>query len=89
MIATFKMLGLETATYLQNAPITPDTSARRDQRNLPNVSLLPAEQGDVATGLCKPARSITFQLAEVAVPRQLFQLILAAIHGLRPLEAPT
>ena len=34
------------------------------------------------------ARSITFQLAAVAVPRQLFQLILASIHGLRPLEAP-
>ena len=43
----------------------------------------------IGARVVRHARSITFQLAEVAVPRQLFQLILAAIHGLRPLEAPT
>ena len=35
------------------------------------------------------ARSITFQLAEVAIPRDLFHPILAAIQRLRPSPAPS
>ena len=35
------------------------------------------------------ARSITFQLAEVAIPRHLFHRILAAIQRLRPWPAPS
>ncbi len=34
------------------------------------------------------ARSITFQLAEVAVPRRLWEEMLTAIAGLRPVEHP-
>ncbi|MCP5112673.1 MAG: hypothetical protein GY953_17755 [bacterium] len=34
------------------------------------------------------ARSIIFQLAEVAVPRRLWQEMLTAIAGLRPLKQP-
>lgn len=34
-------------------------------------------------------RSLTFQLAEVAVPRALFEKILGLISGLRPLAQPT
>ena len=33
------------------------------------------------------ARTISFQLAEVAIPRDLFHQILAAIHRLRPSHA--
>ncbi len=34
-------------------------------------------------------RYVTFQLAEVAIPRQLFAEILRLIDGLRPTPAPT
>ena len=34
------------------------------------------------------ARSITFQLAEVAVSRRLWEEMLTAIAGLRPIEQP-
>ena len=34
------------------------------------------------------ARYVTFQMAEVAVPNQLFQEILRLIDGLRPRPAP-
>jgi hypothetical protein len=43
----------------------------------------------IGARVVRHARSITFQLTEVAVSRQLFQHILAAIHGLRPLATPT
>ena len=33
-------------------------------------------------------RYVTFQLAEVAVPRELFQKILRLIYGLRPAPLP-
>jgi len=35
------------------------------------------------------ARYVTFQMAEVAVPNQLFEEILRLIEGLRPRMAPT
>lgn len=35
------------------------------------------------------ARAITFQIAEVAIPRDLLHRILAAIHRLRPSPAPS
>jgi hypothetical protein len=34
-------------------------------------------------------RYVTFQLAEVAIPRRLFAAILRLIDGLRPRPAPT
>ncbi len=34
-------------------------------------------------------RYITFQLAEVAIPRALFAMVLRLIDGLRPKPAPT
>ncbi len=34
------------------------------------------------------ARYVTFQMAEVAVPKELFQEILRLIDGLRPRPAP-
>ena len=34
------------------------------------------------------ARYVTFQMAEVAVPRELFQEILRLIDGLRPRPVP-
>jgi hypothetical protein len=34
-------------------------------------------------------RYVTFQLAEVAIPRRLFAEILQLIDGLRPKPAPT
>jgi hypothetical protein len=43
----------------------------------------------IGARVVRHARSITFQLAEVAIPRDLFHRILAAIHRLRPSPAPT
>ena len=39
----------------------------------------------IGAKIVRHGRSITFQLAEVMVPRALFQKILAAIAALRPL----
>jgi hypothetical protein len=39
----------------------------------------------IGAKIVRHSRSITFQMAEVMVPRQLFQKILAAIAALRPL----
>jgi len=43
----------------------------------------------IGARVVRHARTITFQLAEVAIPRDLFNRILAAIHRLRPSPAPT
>ena len=43
----------------------------------------------IGAKVVRHARAITFQLAEVAVSGDLFQRILAAIHGLRAPPAPT
>ena len=44
----------------------------------------------IGARIVRHARSVTFQVAEVAVPRRLFQRILAAIAALRPSPpAPT
>ncbi len=43
----------------------------------------------IGARVVRHARMITFQLAEVAIPRGLFHHILAAIHRLRPSPAPT
>ena len=43
----------------------------------------------IGARVVRHARRITFQLAEVAIPRDLFHRILAAIHRLRPSPAPT
>jgi len=40
---------------------------------------------NLATAAGRHGRSITFQMAEVAVPRALFRRILDAIAALRPL----
>ncbi len=43
----------------------------------------------IGAKVVRHGRYITFQLAEVAVPRQLFAEILGLIDGLRPKPAPT
>jgi hypothetical protein len=43
----------------------------------------------IGARVVRHARTITFQLAEVAITRDLFQQILTAINGLRPSPAPT
>jgi hypothetical protein len=43
----------------------------------------------IGARVVRHARTITFQLAEVAIPRNLFNRILAAIHRLRPSPAPS
>jgi hypothetical protein len=42
----------------------------------------------IGARIVRHGRSITFQMAEVLVPRALFQTILGAIAALRPLPAP-
>jgi hypothetical protein len=44
----------------------------------------------IKIGACviRHARTITFQLAEVAISCELFHRILAAVHRLRPSPAP-
>ena len=42
----------------------------------------------IGAKIVRHGRSITFQMAEVMVPRALFQQILAAIAALRPLPPP-
>lgn len=42
----------------------------------------------IGVRIVRHSRSIAFQMAEVAVPRGLFQDILAAIAALRPLPPP-
>jgi Transposase DDE domain group 1 len=41
----------------------------------------------IGAKIIRHARSITFQMAEVMVPRDLFQKILDAIAALRPLRS--
>lgn len=43
----------------------------------------------IGAKVVRHGRYITFQLAEVAVPRTLFEKVLSLIAGLRPLEHPT
>ena len=43
----------------------------------------------IGARVVRHARTTTFQLAEIAIPRDLFQQILAAIHRLRPSPAPS
>ena len=43
----------------------------------------------IGAKVVRHGRSVTFQLAEVAVPRQLFAEILRLINGRRPKPAPT
>ena len=75
-------LAYNLGMFLQSADL-PDEVATWSLRSLQTRLI------KIGARVVRHARSITFQLAEVAVPRQLFQRILAAIHGLRPLAAPT
>jgi hypothetical protein len=43
----------------------------------------------IGAKVVRHGRYITFQLAEVAVPRTLFEKVLSLIAGLRPMEHPT
>ncbi len=43
----------------------------------------------IGAKVVRHGRSVTFQLAEVAVPRRLFAQVLQRIDGLRPKPAPT
>ena len=43
----------------------------------------------IGAKVVRHSRYITFQLAEVAVPRTLFEKVLSLIAGLRPMEHPT
>ncbi len=43
----------------------------------------------IGAKVARHGRYITFQLAEVAIPRALFAEILRLIDGLRPKSAPT
>ncbi len=43
----------------------------------------------IGAKVVRHGRYVTFQLAEVAVPRRLFAEILRLIDGLRPMAAPT
>ncbi len=43
----------------------------------------------IGAKVVRHGRSVTFQLAEVAVPRRLFAQVLQLIDGLRPKPAPT
>ncbi len=43
----------------------------------------------IGAKVVRHGRYVTFQLAEVAVPRNLFREILRLIDGLRPKPAPT
>ncbi len=43
----------------------------------------------IGAKVVRHGRYVTFQMAEVAVPRTLFEKVLSLIAGLRPLEHPT
>ena len=43
----------------------------------------------IGTKVVRHGRYVTFQLAEIAIPRRLFAHILRLIDGLRPKPAPT
>ncbi len=43
----------------------------------------------IGAKMVRHGRYVTFQLAEVAIPRRLFAEILRLIDGLRPKPAPT
>jgi hypothetical protein len=43
----------------------------------------------IGAKVARHGRYVTFQLAEVAIPRRLFADILQLIDGLRPNSAPT
>ncbi len=43
----------------------------------------------IGAKVVRHGRYVTFQLAEVAIPRRLFAEILQLINGLRPKPAPT
>ena len=43
----------------------------------------------IGTKVARHGRSVTFQLAEIAIPRRLFAEIVRLIDGLRPKPAPT
>ncbi len=72
------------------------TSLRSQKRKFPlpkdveHWSLTPLREKLIKIGakIVRHGRNITFQLAEVAIPRALFAKILCLIDGLRPAPLP-
>ncbi len=54
-----------------------------------SVTTLREKLVKIGAKVVRHGRSVTFQLAEVAIPRRLFTVILQLIDGLRPRPAPT
>lgn len=54
-----------------------------------SLTSLPPRLIKIGSRVVRHARTITFQLAEVAISCDQFQRILAAIHHLRPSTVPT
>ena len=54
-----------------------------------SLSTLREKLVKVGAKVVSHGRHVTFQLAEVAIPRRLFAEILRMIDGLRPKSAPT
>ena len=52
------------------------------------MSLLREKLVKIGAKVVRHGRYITFQLAEVAIPRALFAMILRLIDGLRPAPLP-
>jgi hypothetical protein len=54
-----------------------------------SLTSLPTRLIKIGARVVRHARTITFQLAEVAIPGDLFHRILAAIHRLSPAPEPS
>lgn len=71
--------------------ISPTSCGRSHCRRVKHWSLTSLREKLVKIGakIVTHARYVTFQMAEVVVPSQLFEEILRLIDGLRPRTAPT
>ncbi len=54
-----------------------------------SLTMLREKLVKIGAKVVRHGRYVTFQLAEVAIPRRLFAEILRLIDGLRPKAAPT
>jgi hypothetical protein len=79
---------LQLRALAYNLPNFVRTLALPDAVKHWSLTSLPEKLVKIGAKIVTHARYVTFQMAEVAVPSQLFEEIIRLIDGLRPRSAP-
>ncbi len=77
-------------SFLPNTQLSTNAGQSHDLADIEwSLSRLREKLVTVGAKVVRHDRYVTFQLAEIAIPRRLFAEILRLIDGLRPKAAPT